>query len=310
MYKHLFGPVPSRRLGISLGLDLVPMKSCSLNCTYCESGSTTVLTLERKEYVPFEAIKEELTHYFSHHPEPDYMTFSGSGEPTLNSKIGEVLNFLKTRIADIPVALLTNGTLLYQKAVRDDIKGAAVVIPSLDAATEKVFARVNRPHRGLRLKTMIGGMVQFRKEYSGQIWLEVFLVPGLNDTKAELTAIKRAIERIEPDQVHLNTLDRPGAVISIRAATRNELERVLDFWGLDNASIIARAPARKTLHSFRTDAESAILSTIARRPCTLEDLTTILGMHANEVNKYLGVLEADGKIKTVKQERGFFYQVR
>lgn len=309
MYKHLFGPVPSRRLGISLGLDLVPMKSCSLNCSYCESGSTTVLTLERKEYVPFEAIKEELTHYFSHHPEPDYMTFSGSGEPTLNSKIGEVLNFLKTRIADIPVALLTNGTLLYQKAVRDDIKGAAVVIPSLDAATEKVFAKINRPHGGLHLQTMIDGMVQFRKEYSGRIWLEVFLVPGLNDTKEELTAIKSAIERIEPDQVHLNTLDRPGAEISIRAATRNELERVLDFWGLDNASIIARAPARKALRSFRTDAASAILSTIARRPCTLEDLTTILGMHANEVNKYLGVLEADGKIKTVKQERGFFYQL-
>ncbi len=309
MYKHLFGPVPSRRLGISLGLDLVPMKSCSLNCTYCECGATTRLTLDRKEYVPFNAIKEELTHYFSHNPEPDYITFSGAGEPTLNSKIGEVLGFLESQISDIPVAVLTNGTLLYQKEVRDDIKGATIVIPSLDAATGKIFTKINRPHPGLRIKTIIDGIVRFRKEYTGQIWLEVFLVPGLNDTREELAGIKQAIERIEPDQVQLNTLDRPGAVTSIRPATRKELERVLDFWQLDNASIIAQAPARKALRSFRTDVESTILETIARRPCTLEDLTSILGMHANEINKYLGVLEADGKIKTIAQERGYFYQL-
>jgi len=115
MYNHLFGPVPSRRLGISLGLDLVPMKTCTLNCIYCECGRTTHLTLNRKEYVPFDEVKKELSHFLSHNPRPDYITFSGSGEPTLNSTIGDVIHFIKTQAFNIPVAVLTNGTLLFQK---------------------------------------------------------------------------------------------------------------------------------------------------------------------------------------------------
>jgi len=308
MYNYLFGPVPSRRLGISLGLDLVPMKTCTLNCVYCESGRTTNLSLERKEYVPFEAVKEELTHYLSHNPRPDYVTFSGSGEPTLNSRIGDVVHFIKNQTSDIPMAVLTNGTLLFQKQTCDDIRDATVVIPSLDAATERVFRKINRPHPQLKIDTIINGLVQFRKDYSGQIWLEVFIVPGLNDTEQELTALKRAIEKIEPDRIQLNTLDRPGTVPTIHAATWKELEYVLDFWQLENAEIIAKAQERKELLSYRTDVESAILETIERRPCTLQDLSQFLGLHANELNKYLDVLEADKKIKAVKQERGFFYQ--
>jgi wyosine [tRNA(Phe)-imidazoG37] synthetase (radical SAM superfamily) len=308
MYNYLFGPVPSRRLGISLGVDLVPMKTCTLNCMYCECGRTTKLSLERKEYVPFEAVKEELTHYLSHNPGPDYVTFSGSGEPTLNSRIGDVLHFIRSQTSDIPVAVLTNGTLLFQKQVCDDIRDATVVIPSLDAATEKIFRKINQPHPQLKIDTIIRGLVQFRKDYSGQIWLEVFIVPGLNDTEQELTALKRAIEKIEPDRIQLNTLDRPGTVPTIHAATWQELEHVLDFWKFPNAEIIAKAQERKELLSYRTDVESAILETIERRPCTLQDLSQFLGLHANELNKYLDVLEADKKIKAVKQERGFFYQ--
>ena len=308
MYTYLFGPVPSRRLGISLGVDLVPMKTCTLNCMYCECGRTTNLALERKEYVPFEAVKEELTHYFSHNPRPDYVTFSGSGEPTLNSRIGDVVHFIKSQTSDIPIAVLTNGTLLFQKQACEDIRDATVVIPSLDAATERVFRKINRPHPQLKIDAIINGLVQFRKDYSGQIWLEVFIVPGLNDTEQELTALKRAIEEIEPDRIQLNTLDRPGTVPTIHAATWKELEYVLDFWQLENAEIIAKAQERKELLSYRTDVESAILETIERRPCTLQDLSQFLGLHANELNKYLDVLEADKKIKAVKQERGFFYQ--
>lgn len=308
MYTYLFGPVPSRRLGISLGVDLVPMKTCTLNCMYCECGRTTNLALERKEYVPFEAVKEELTHYFSHNPRPDYVTFSGSGEPTLNSRIGDVVHFIKSQTSDIPIAVLTNGTLLFQKQACEDIRDATVVIPSLDAATERVFRKINRPHPQLKIDTIIRGLVQFRKDYSGQMWLEVFIVPGLNDTDQELTALKRAIEEIEPDRIQLNTLDRPGTVPTIHAATWKELEHVLDFLKFGNAEIIAKAQERKELLSYRTDVESAILETIERRPCTLQDLSQFLGLHANELNKYLDVLEADKKIKAVKQERGFFYQ--
>jgi len=308
MYNYLFGPVPSRRLGISLGLDLIPMKTCTLNCIYCECGRTTDLTIERKEYVPFESIKEELTHYFANNPKPDYMTFSGSGEPTLNYRIGDVLQLIKKQAPDVPTAILTNGTLLFKREVRDAIQDATVVIPSLDAATEGVFKRINRPDSQLELDAVISGITQFRKEYKGQIWLEIFVIPGLNDTEKELTALRRAIKKIEPDKIQLNTLDRPGTVANIRAATWQELEGIRDFLRLEHVEIIAKARERKGLLSYRRDVESAILETIARRPCTLKDLTEVLGLHTNEVNKYLDVLEADKKVKVVRQQRGFFYQ--
>ncbi len=309
MYQHLFGPVPSRRLGISLGIDLVPMKTCTLDCIYCECGQTTDLTIARGEYVPLESVKAEYRHYLAHNPAPDYVTFSGSGEPTLNCHVGEIIRFIQSRKEQVPVAVLTNGTLLGAPRVRDELKEVSIVIPSLDAATSRVFRKINRPHRQLNLNGIIEGLISFRKAFSGQIWLEVFIIPGLNDTTVELTAIKQAIEKIAPDRVQLNTLDRPGTVNNIRAADRTELEQVLDFWQLENAEIIAHAPERRQLASYRADAESAILETIARRPCTLEDLTRILGLHTNEVNKYLDVLEADAKIEIVQQERGFFYRL-
>ena len=306
-YNYLFGPVPSRRLGISLGVDLVPMKTCTLNCIYCECGESTNLTLERKEYVPFTTVKKELSLYFENNPVPDYITFSGSGEPTLNSRIGDVLNFIKNYIHDIPVALLTNGTLFSQKQVREDIKAATVIIPSLDAATEKVFRKINRPSPHLKVDKIIEGLIQLRKEYRGKLWLEIFIVPGMNDTEQELTALKQAIDKIEPDQIQLNTLDRPGPVPTLRAATRQELEHVIDFWQIEKAAIIAEVPEHKESFPYRKDTASAILGTIARRPCTLKDLSEILGLPTGEVKKYIDSLQTDKKIKVVKQKRGLFY---
>jgi wyosine [tRNA(Phe)-imidazoG37] synthetase (radical SAM superfamily) len=309
MYQYLFGPVPSRRLGISLGIDLVPMKTCSLNCIYCECGKTTDLTLTRREYVPLAQVKDEFLHYISNHPKPDYITFSGSGEPTLNSYIGEAIRFIRSHETDIPIAVLTNGTLLFDPQVRNELKPASVVMPSLDAATDKVFIKINRPHRRLSVERMLDGLIQFRKEFKGRIWLEIFIVPGINDTEPELTALKTAILNISPDRVQLNTLDRPGPVSSIRSATPEELQRIIRFWQLDNISIIAKAQTRKKVVSYRKDVEGAILETIARRPCTLEDLTNILGLHANEINKYLDVLEADKRVSVNHQVRGQFYQI-
>jgi len=308
-YNTLFGPVPSRRLGISLGVDLVPMKTCTLNCIYCECGKTSHLTFERKEYVSFEAVKKELTHYLAHHARPDYITFSGSGEPTLNSKIGDVIRFLKDRVPDVPVAVLTNSTLISQKQVRSDIKNALVVIPSLDAATEKIFNKINRPSPHLHVDKIIDGLIRFRKEYDGAIWLEVFIIPGMNDTTAELNALKLVIGKIKPDQVHLNTLDRPGSVSTLRTATREELEHVLDVFQMENVAIVADPPEHKALVAYRKDTADAILGTIARRPCTSKDLSEILGLQVNEVDTYLKSLEADKKITAIKQKRGLFYQL-
>jgi len=308
-YHYLFGPVPSRRLGISLGVDLVPMKTCTLDCIYCECGKTSRLTLERQEYVSFDAVKKELIHYLAHHARPDYITFSGSGEPTLHKKIGDVIRFIKDQAPDIPVAVLTNGALFYQKQVRKDMIDAAVVIPSLDAATEKTFQKINRPCSHLRLDGIIRGLVQFRMEYSGKIWLEIFIIPGLNDSNHELEALKQTIKKINPDQIHLNTLDRPGTVSTLRPASREELEHVLRIFQMETAVIVADPPEHKALFAYRKDKASAILGTIARRPCTLKDLSEILGLPADEMKTYLAAMEAEGTIKSVKQKRGLFYRL-
>jgi len=310
MYKYLFGPVPSRRLGISLGVDLVPKKVCTLDCVYCEVGKTTKLTLDRKEYIKSDRIKEELIHYFHHNPDPDYITFSGSGEPTLNLHIGEILEFIKQNKPDIPVAVLTNATLFYDKNVREAIKNADVVLPSLDAASDEVFKKINRPHKDLSIKKYIGGLVDFRKEFKGKIWLEIFILPNYNDSRHELSELKNAILKINPDSIQINTLDRPGTLTDLRGATREELQHVVDFWQLENVEIIAASQQRSTIQSYRKDTETAILETIARRPCTLDDLAKILGLHINELNKYLDVLDADNKIATVEQERGLFYKIK
>lgn len=307
MYKHLFGPVPSRRLGMSLGVDLVPHKVCSLNCIYCECGRTPELTLKRKEYISYIEVVKELKHYFNNNPAPDYITFSGAGEPTLNSRFGDVLTFIKSNYPDIPVAVLTNGTLFYQKQVRKEMLDADLVLPSLDAASDLSFRKINRPFHKLKINEYIQGLVDFRKEYRGKIWLEVLILPGYNDNAAELHLLKEAIEKIKPEKIQLNTLDRPGTIAGLKAASKDKLQEIVNFWDLDNIEIIAAAPERKDIKSYRKDTESAILETISRRPCTVDDLVKILGLHTNEINKYLDVLASENKIKSVRQERGLFY---
>ncbi len=309
MYKYLFGPVPSRRLGMSLGIDLVPRKVCSLDCVYCEVGKTTKLTLERKEYIPFDKVINELTHYFENNPDPDYITFSGSGEPTLNSRIGDVLKFIKEKKPQIPVALLTNGTLLFDPEVRAEIKAADVVLPSLDAATNSIFQKINRPVPGFDIEKYLQGLIDFRKEFKGKIWLEIFILPEFNLEQRELKKLEEAIIKINPDSIQLNTLDRPGTVADLRPASREELEGIVQLWNLENVEIISPAAQRKDILSYRSDAEEAIFETISRRPCTIEDLMDILGIHINEINKYLDVLEDEKKIESIRQKRGIFYQV-
>ncbi len=310
MYKYLFGPVPSRRLGMSLGVDLVPRKVCSLDCVYCEVGKTTKLTLERKEYILYDRVINELAHYFKNNPDPDYITFSGSGEPTLNSRIGDVLQFIKQKKPNIPIAVLTNGTLLFDPDVREELKAADVVLPSLDAATNAIFHKINRPAAELDMEKYIQGLIDFRKEFKGKIWLEIFILPDYNFKEKELKELKKIIARINPDSIQLNSLDRPGTVADLNSATREELEKIASVWKFKNIEIISAVSQRKNIQSYRSDAETAIYETISRRPCTIEDLMKILGLHINEINKYLDVLEAEKKIETIRQKRGIFYQVK
>lgn len=309
MYKYLFGPVPSRRLGMSLGIDLVPKKVCTLNCVYCEVGKTTKLTTDRMEYIKYDKIIDELQQFMSSKPNIDYITFSGSGEPTLNSRIGEVLAYIKMHYPTTKTAILTCGALLSLPELRSELLEADVILPSLDAGSQSMFEKINRPNPNLNIDTYIKGLIDFRKEYKGQIWLEVFLLKGYNDSLEELDLLKKAILEIKPNIVQLNTLDRPGTVEGLVSMTKDELQQIKDYWFLPNVEIIASVDQRTDVGAYNTDIEDTILSTIARRPCTLDDLHQVLGIHVNEINKYLGTLEVNNKIKSTTLDRGVFYEL-
>ena len=308
MYKHLFGPVPSRRLGISLGVDLVPHKVCSLNCIYCECGSTTRLTLDRDEYVPAEEVIEELKDYFKNNPDPDFITFSGAGEPTLHSGIGQILKIIRGLKPDIRVALITNGTLFSNPALRQELLDVDVVLPSLDAATDSAFRRINRPRKEFTLEQYVQGLIDFKRECRGEFWLEVLILPGYNDDHENILALKKAIHAIGPDRIQLNTLDRPGVMDELRPASREQLEAIAQQLNGGRVEIVLPASLREKTVAYRTDVETAILETINRRPCTIEDLQQILGIHDSEIKIYLGTLEKSGQVETNRLKRGTFYQ--
>jgi wyosine [tRNA(Phe)-imidazoG37] synthetase (radical SAM superfamily) len=310
-YKHLFGPVPSRRLGISLGVDLVAHKVCSLNCVYCEVGATTNLTIKRNEYVPAQEVISELSDFLKNKPELDYITFSGAGEPTLNSKIGAIINFIKKKYPHYKLSLLSNGTLFYDEAVRKEVGGVDLVLPSLDAVTSAAFLKINRPNPNLKLGKIIDGLIQFRMEYPNTtMWLEVFIVPGINDTTAEISKMKQVLTKISPDRIQLNTLDRPGTADWVQPASKQQLLEIKNKLEPLPVEIIAKFKSARKYSSYKKDIEKTILETISRRPCTDKDLCEILGLHINELNKYLRELQQKDKITSERLKRGIFFRAK
>jgi len=308
-YNHIFGPVPSRRLGLSLGVDLVCHKTCTLDCIYCECGPTTNLTPQRRAYVSFDAVKQELSHYFDNHPDPDYVTFSGSGEPTLSPDIGRVIGFIKNKRAKVRVAVLTNATLLSDPAVRKDLDRADLVMPSLDAVTARTFEKINRPAGQIDVHDMIRGLKAFAGAFRGKLWLEVFILPGINDDKAELDTLGKIIRDINPARVQLNTLDRPGAVAGIKPASRQDLDRVAGMIGAANVEIIARVKdLASTDHISDDRIEAMVMETIHRRPCTVDDLAAALNIEKGTLEILMKRLILENKVASVLQDRGMFYQ--
>lgn len=307
--KYLFGPVPSRRLGISLGVDLVPHKVCSLNCIYCEVGRTTNLTIERQEYVPIDDVIKELNEYLSESPELDFITFSGQGEPTLNSGLGKIIDLLKDNYPKYKVAIITNGTLFWDKKVRSEVSRVDVLLPSLDAASKMSFLKINRPNKNLNINQIIEGLIKLRKEFNGKIYLEIFFVPELNDTQNELTLLKKTIYKIKPDLVQLNTLDRPGTESWVEPVSKKKLEEITDFFRPIPVEIISKPETRKQIQSFNQNIADQILETIKRRPCTDTELSKILNLHLNELNKYLSELIDNKVITSERKERGIFFKI-
>lgn len=307
--RYLFGPVPSRRLGLSLGIDLVPLKTCSLNCVYCECGRTTKLTRAREEYVPTAAVLAELDLYLQNEPELDFITFAGSGEPTLHRHIDLVINHIKEHFPRYPLCLLTNGTLFPSAHLREQIKGIDLLVPSLDAATEQVFQQLNRPHPALKCEEIITGLETLRQEFKGEICLEIFIVPGLNDTAGELAAIKAAIKRINPDRIQVGTLDRPGAETWVKEASPEKMQEIVTYLGAGTELIEEPQPGAGAFPIDR-DCRETILQLLRRRPCTAEDLARIMGLHPAEVQKYLRHLLSAGLIEMEQKRRGTFLKIK
>jgi wyosine [tRNA(Phe)-imidazoG37] synthetase (radical SAM superfamily) len=315
--KYLFGPVPSRRLGLSLGVDIVPFKTCTLDCVYCQLGKTTEKTIERRQYVPAEPVLAELKVKLAEGLTADYITISGSGEPTLNSRLGELIAGIK-KITDIPVAILTNGTLLYREDVRADCAGADVVLPSLDAGDQQVFEKLNRPHADISIAKLIDGLAAFRREFSGAIWLEVFLIEGLNTDAEQIAKIKNAIARIRPDKVQLNTAVRPTTDTDVKGLKFERLKTIAGQIGQNCEVVTDFSPRCSSERNVtRADGEhqviinhkaETLLSMLKRRPCSLDDICSGLGLHQNEALKYIGHLQSSRLIDSEKRDGLIFFK--
>jgi len=303
--KFLYGPVPSRRLGLSLGIDIVPFKVCTLDCVYCQLGRTTEKTIERSDYVSAENILSELKNALSENLQADYITIGGSGEPTLNSQLGKIINGIKN-ITDIPVAVLTNGTLFYKDDVRDDCSNADIVMPSLDAGDERAFRRINRPHKDINIEKLVSGLCDFRSEFSGRIWLEVFFIRVWNTDDEQISRIKDLIARIRPDKIHLNTAVRPTAETGINRPSEEMLHDIAKKLG-SSCEIIADFSSLLQSKQIVNNAE-AVLSMLKRRPCSINDICSSLGLARNEAIKYITDFLNRGIITSEQQGEITFYK--
>ena len=302
--SYIYGPVPSWRLGRSLGVDVIPFKICSFNCIYCETGRTTNLTVERKEYVSKASVIEELKAFLSKRKNIDYITFSGSGEPTLNSKIGEMVSEVK-KLTDIPVAILTNSSLFSREEVRRELIKADVVLPSLDVVSQSLFESLNRPHPSLKIKEIIDGLIKFRKEFKNKIWLEILLVKGINDGPEEIRKLAEVIEKIRPDKVQLNTVVRPPAEEEVFALSQKELCSIQRQ--LPGKVEVVRKFKKVLKEEHIEKLETDIKNLLKRRPCTLSDISSALRVNPKEVMKNLTILERRAEIKSELHNRKRYY---
>lgn len=302
---HIYGPVPSRRLGFSLGVDIIPFKTCTLDCIYCQLGPTVKKTLKRKEYFAPSEILLQIKQNLSSGQRIDTITFSGSGEPTLSKTLGKLIKEIK-KMTSIPVAVLTNSTNVADKNVRNALIAADLIIPSLDAATQKVFLKTNRPCSPVKIEEIIHGLRILRQEFKGSIWLEIMLVKGVNDSLSHIQKLKNEVSRINPDKIQLNTVVRPPAEKFAQPLSLEEMEKIRKKFG-KNCEIIAEFD-KKALKSSQKDLEGAILAMIQRRPVTLSDILVALGKRRNEITKCLNFLLEEGKIRAVTHKNKKYYE--
>ena len=307
--KYVFGPVKSRRLGVSLGIDIIPYKLCSFNCVYCECGATTHLTSGVKEYIPADDIIRELDSVLSKSPELDVVTFSGSGEPTLNSGIGKIISHLKARYPQYKVAVLTNSTTMHIPEVRRSIIHADLVVPSLDAATEDVFNRIMKPAPGINVHDIIEGLTSFRQEYQGEMCLEIFIIEEINDTEDELILLKKACEQISPDEIHLNSLDRPGTEKWVKPVSPERMQQIKKFFEPLPVKIIGKASVPVTISAYNSELEKILLSKLTAEVATAEELADSMGERVVDIIRAAEKLAECGEAGIIPGDNPGIYRI-
>ena len=303
MSSYVFGPVPSRRLGRSLGVDLVPLKTCTYDCIYCQLGRTTCKTVERRDWVPLQGVLEELEKKLD--TRPDYITLSGSGEPTLFTPIDKLIDGIRS-MTDIPIAVLTNGSLLDRWEVQWELSIADLVIPSLDAGTDSTFRLVNRPHEAISFDRMLSGLVEFRRKFHRQYWLEVFLLGTYTTFERELAEIRHCVDLIRPDRVQLNTVTRPPTENYAAAVPREQLEEIAATFS-PPAEVIAEFHGADGLEVGQSSRE-VILQLLRRRPCSIDDIAGGLAMHRTEVLKSVEHLSVEGLVEESRVGDKLYYK--
>jgi len=301
--KYLFGPVLSRRIGLSLGVDIVPYKYCSLDCVYCEAGRTTNLSTIRKELVDTDAVISELEQYLSKTPKLDYITFSGNGEPTLHLGLEKITNYLATNFPQYKLCLITNSTSYLEPKVD-------LIMPSLDAVSQDVFESINHPAPGIKSLEIVESLIKFKRIYKGIMWLEIFFVSGLNDTLSELTKLKEAIIRIKPDKIQLNSLDRPAAKDWVKAISQKRLLWIKEFFSPLPVEIIAKALPSGEYEKISENLNNSIVDIVKRRPCTIKELTRILNENSHNMSKQITHLIDMNILEKVKEKRGHFIKIK
>ncbi|MGD9041166.1 MAG: radical SAM protein [Desulfobacteraceae bacterium] len=302
---YVFGPVPSRRLGLSLGVDLIPAKTCTYDCLYCQVGRTTQKTIQTDAFVPVQEVIDELKKRLEILT-PDAVTLSGSGEPTLHAKIDQVITAIKG-ITDAKVAILTNGSLLGQGVVRRRVTGADIILPTLTTAFEGTFKMIHRPHPELHLKSIIEGLKRLRPMYKGQIFLEVFLLAQINDSQEELEGLKKVIDEISPDKIQLNTVVRPPADQSAMSLDMERLKEIRDFFG-QKAEIIAETPLRRTWGQYDAVVDG-ILEMAKRRPLRASDIAILFNMPLQEAEGVVKGLEMKGTLRQQEHLGEIYYML-
>lgn len=277
--RYVFGPVPSRRLGKSLGIDPVPVKTCNFSCVYCQLGRTRPLVIERREYLPADEIITEVEETLAGcgAGSIDWVTFVGSGETTLHSRLGWMIERVKG-ITSLPVAVITNGSLLWDAGLRAELAAADAVLPSLDAADEATFKLINRPHQSLTLEQYVEGMAAFRRSYRGRLWLEIMLVGGLNDSEETLLDLAGAVRHIHPDEVQINVPTRPPAEEWVVPPDGPALERAISILG--EAAPVSQAASNGFELVLGEDIVDSVVSIITRHPLRDDELLEALGRSA------------------------------